>query len=220
VQECVKTMSASRDKPATDTSRIPHTSKQNKESLKSGKAGFPEVPDQTTPAKNARNSGTQPSEVESATTRALSEVLNGQITSIESVPPTKRIKWDETGFTGILHMDRIRWRKTFPAVKINAELRIMHDWLLANPRKRKKNYYRFISSWLSRCQDVGGSSGVRTKPAHCSGVYKYAPLTKEQIKDATKENERPGGNCDKVEALRKLLRHEITEDEYNAIVHD
>ena len=107
-----------------------------------------------------------------------------------------------------------------PAVKINAELRIMHDWLLANPRKRKKNYYRFISSWLSRCQDVGGSSGVRTKPAHCSGVYKYAPLTKEQIKDATKENERPGGNCDKVEALRKLLRHEITEDEYNAIVHD
>ena len=213
-------MSASRDKPATDTSRTLDTDNSKTEPLSNGNAGSQSHPDQTTPAKNARNSGTQPSEVESATTRAVSEVSNGQIKPIESVAPSKRIKWDETGFTGILQMDRIRWRKTFPAVKIDVELRIMHEWLLANPRKRKKNYYRFISSWLSRCQDVGGSSGVRTKPAHCSGVYEYVPLTKEQIKAATKENERPGGACDKINALKQFLAKKITEEEYNRIVHD
>ena len=213
-------MSASRDKLATDTLRTLDTDNSKTEPLSNGNAGSQSHPDQTTPEKNAERSGTQLSEVESATTRALSEVSNGQITSIESVPPTKRIKWDQAGFTGILQMDRIRWRKTFPAVKINVELRIMHDWLLANPRKRKKNYYRFISSWLSRCQDVGGSSGVRTKPAHCSGVYKYVPLTEEQIEAATKENERPGGACDKVDALKRFLANKISEEEYNRIVHD
>ena len=178
-------------------------------------------PRKTTPEKNAERSGMPQLQMESAIQKTVSEVSSGRIKPIESVAPSKRIKWDQhLGFTGILPMDRFRWRKTFQAVKINVELRIAHEWLLANPRKRKKNYYRFLTSWLSRCQDVGGSSGVRNKPAHCSGVWEYKPLTEEQIQAATAENERQGGACDKVDALRRLLRHEITEDEYNAIVHD
>lgn len=220
-QECAKTMNASSEQLAIDTSLTPALSKQNKESLKSDSVGSQKVPDQTTPAKSADNSGTQPSEVESATTRALSEVSSGQIKSIETVSPSKRIKWDEhSGFTGILLMDRYRWRKTFPAVKIDLELRMMHEWLLANPRKRKKNYYRYISSWLSRCQDVGGSSAARVKPAHCSGVYVSKPLSPEEIEAATKKNQEPGGNCDKINALKQLLANKITEEEYNRIVHD
>ena len=214
-------MSASSDQLAFDTLPTPDGSNGKTAPLKSDKAGFQKVPDKTTKEKNADSSGTSQLATESAIQKKLSEVSTGRIKPIESVSPSKRIKWDEhNGFTGILPMDRYRWRKTFPAVKIDVELRIMHEWLIANPKRRKKNYYRYVSSWLSRAQDVGGSSGAHSKPAHCSGVYVSKPLTREQIEDATKENERPGGNCDKVDALRRLLRHEITEDEYNAIVHD
>ena len=137
--------------------------------------------------------------------QALSAVSSGQTDSIES--PHKRVKWDKhQGFTGILDSDRIRWRRSFPRVKLNVELRIMHEWLLANPRKRKKNYFRFVSSWLSRCQDVGGSSGVGLQPATCSGVYKSRPQTKEEIEAATRANQQPGGNCDAVAAFLKDLR--------------
>ena len=220
-QECVVIMNASKEQLASDTLPTPDTSNGKTAPLKSGKAGSRNRPDQTTKEKNVPSSGTSQLATESAIQKALSEVSNGRIKPIESVSPSKRIKWDEhRGFSGILPMDRYRWRKTFRAVKIDLELRLMHEWLLANPKRRKKNYYRYISSWLSRCQDVGGSSGAHSKPAHCSGVYVSKPLTREQIENATKENERPGGNCDKVDALRRLLRKEITEDEYNAIVHD
>jgi hypothetical protein len=94
-------------------------------------------------------------------------------------------------------------------VKIDVELRIMHEWLLSNPTKRKKNNYRFVSAWLSRCQDVGGSSGVGLKPATCSGYYVSRPQSKEQIDAATRENKRPGGNCDQLAALRQSFKRQL-----------
>lgn len=50
----------------------------------------------------------------------------------------------------------------YPAVDVNQELRTMRGWLLTNQAKRKtsKGIGRFINSWLSRCQDRGGSSGM------------------------------------------------------------
>lgn len=50
----------------------------------------------------------------------------------------------------------------YPAVDVNQELRTMRGWLLTNHAKRKtsKGIGRFINSWLSRCQDKGGSSGM------------------------------------------------------------
>jgi hypothetical protein len=40
------------------------------------------------------------------------------------------------------------YRFAFPNVDIVAELRLMDEWLRANPRRRKKNYDRFITNWL------------------------------------------------------------------------
>lgn len=54
--------------------------------------------------------------------------------------------------------DLIFWKTTYPACNIEAELRKMADWLISNPKKRKKNYRRFITNWLSRTQDKGGST--------------------------------------------------------------
>lgn len=58
----------------------------------------------------------------------------------------------------------------YPAVNIEQEFRSMLGWLIANPTKRKTKLgiTRFINSWLARCQDRGGSSGlvpVNNKPA-------------------------------------------------------
>lgn len=50
----------------------------------------------------------------------------------------------------------------YPAVNIEQEFRSMLGWLIANPTKRKtkSGVTRFINSWLARCQDRGGSSGL------------------------------------------------------------
>jgi|Deesub1362A_J573_1020465.scaffolds.fasta_scaffold00107_44 hypothetical protein len=45
------------------------------------------------------------------------------------------------------------WKKTFPAVNIQSELKKMGAWLVANPTRKKKNYKRFIYNWLARAQD-------------------------------------------------------------------
>lgn len=56
-------------------------------------------------------------------------------------------------------------RSLYPAVDVSQELRAMCGWLIGNPTKRKtkRGITRFITSWLSRCQDKGGSSGLSTQ---------------------------------------------------------
>ena len=45
-------------------------------------------------------------------------------------------------------LELLNYRFTYPDVNVDAELRIMTDWLESNPRRRKSNYRRFISNWL------------------------------------------------------------------------
>jgi len=218
MRECVKTMSASSDQPATDTSRSRRASNFKTATTKNDKPISRAHPDQATPGKNVPNSGTLPLAADTAIQETLFALSSGQTKSIEE-SPHKRIKWDEqAGFTGILDSDRMRWRRSFPLVNVTLELRMMNDWLLSNPTRRKKNYARYITSWLSRCQDVGGSSSASKAPATCSGVYKGRSFTKEEIEQATKVNMRPGGACEKVDALQRYLRNEITEAEYDRLV--
>lgn len=49
------------------------------------------------------------------------------------------------------------WKKAFPAVNVEQELREMRAWCLANPTMRKtaRGVHRFINTWLSREQDKG-----------------------------------------------------------------
>lgn len=52
-----------------------------------------------------------------------------------------------------------RWSTLYPAVDVMQALRSMCGWLDANPKKRKtkSGIERFITSWLAREQDRGGS---------------------------------------------------------------
>ena len=63
-------------------------------------------------------------------------------------------KWE-----GITKEDFEGWQVSYPACDIKIELLRMTEWLLSNPTKKKKNYRRFITNWLTRSQDKGGTKG-------------------------------------------------------------
>ena len=61
-----------------------------------------------------------------------------------------------------------KWEQLYPAVDIRQELRKMRGWLDSNPTKRKTRggVARFVTGWLSREQDRGGSAPQQPKPAY------------------------------------------------------
>ena len=68
------------------------------------------------------------------------------------------------------------WKKTYPACDIEHELLAMGDWLISNPEKRKSNYRAFISRWLKKQQDQGGSDKRK------SSFQTYQEKENEKIK--------------------------------------
>jgi len=65
--------------------------------------------------------------------------------------------FEKRKFFNITIEDKAGWLDAYPACDIDQEIRKMREWLLGNPSKKKKNYRRFITNWLSRAQDQGGS---------------------------------------------------------------
>jgi hypothetical protein len=66
------------------------------------------------------------------------------------------VSWDRT-FSGITPEMTQTWAKAYPACDIAQHLYRMDQWLLSNPAKaKKKNFYRFITNWLSKAQEKGG----------------------------------------------------------------
>lgn len=78
-----------------------------------------------------------------------------------SEPPiawAKKITWnkDQGRFEGITPEIIADWKEAFPAVNLGVQLARADEWLKANPKKLKKNYYRFLVNWLGRSQERGG----------------------------------------------------------------
>lgn len=73
--------------------------------------------------------------------------------------PQEEIFIEMTLNTGRLHSitkkDVEEWKKLYPAVDVEQELRNMKGWINANPNKRKtkSGINRFINSWLSKEQN-------------------------------------------------------------------
>lgn len=53
--------------------------------------------------------------------------------------------------------DKAIWNEAYPACNIDLGLKQMKAWLVANPKKKKTNYKRFITNWFGKWQDKGGS---------------------------------------------------------------
>lgn len=78
-----------------------------------------------------------------------------------SEKPAEGITWTAAGgWAGITEADRAAWRQAYPAVALDAELARASEWLRANPTKAHRSAWRrFVTSWLSRTQDRGGTRG-------------------------------------------------------------
>ena len=67
--------------------------------------------------------------------------------------------WVGAYANGRTHQDTEDW--------IEAELTKASVWLQANPRKRKKNYLRFLTGWLTRAADSMRNRGTyQPRPYH------------------------------------------------------
>ena len=71
--------------------------------------------------------------------------------------------FDTEKWEGIKTKDIEGWNEAYPADNVELELKAMKEWLLSNPTKKKSNYRKFITNWLKRQQDRGGSKGLRPK---------------------------------------------------------
>ncbi len=95
--------------------------------------------------------------------QSQSQSQNNATDSLE--PRTKRarrqaigITWDsDNGWQNVTEADLGRWKDAFPAVDVGQTIKVMHSWLIDNPKKaHKSNWNAFINRWLCREQDRGG----------------------------------------------------------------
>jgi uncharacterized protein YdaU (DUF1376 family) len=104
--------------------------------------------------------GGRPKKTQSVTTRNPTETQN----NLNQEPRTKNqeeskplVSHDKIVFDGIRFQNvngQIKvWAEAYPAIDIQAELNKAAAWVIANPKNVKKQWGRFLNSWLSRAQD-------------------------------------------------------------------
>lgn len=148
--------------------------------------GFPPPPAEgetfVFPGENAKpgNPAREPGNLPATCACIPSSCIPSVLTPHSSVSPTgtKRsgsatttdpIEWTaEAGWSGISDDHRQRWATAYPAADLRVELAKADEWLRANPTKAKRSRWgRFITTWLSRCQDRGGThraNGTQVAP--------------------------------------------------------
>ena len=89
--------------------------------------------------------------------------------------------FDSSTWKNITEKDMKLWAEAYPVCDIKHELLAMADWLESNPEKKKSNYRAFISRWLKKQQDQGGSNKGK-KP-----YQTRQEKEDEKIKDWTKK---------------------------------
>lgn len=82
-------------------------------------------------------------------------------------------------FENIDDSQRQLWSKAYPAVNLDIELAKAASWLKANPTKTKSNYNRFLTSWLDRSQNNGGTKNVNSG-ASAGFVDPYQRLAEQE----------------------------------------
>lgn len=89
--------------------------------------------------------------------------------------PGPRLNLETFAWEGISEEDINRWSEAYPACSIDTELRQAAEWIRANPKKAKLNWPRFITNWLMRSQDRGGTRNGKQQilqPKPQSAPYK------------------------------------------------
>ncbi len=94
---------------------------------------------------------------------------NNNVNNVNNVnnekPTTLLVRFDYENriLTGLTDQDYEAWTEAFPAVNIRQEVKSAEQWLGDNPTKRKKQVRRFLTNWLRRAQERGGSRNANCK---------------------------------------------------------
>lgn len=91
----------------------------------------------------------------------------------QTEPPVITLLLNTGSEYGIFQSDITEWKELYPAVDVMQELRNMKGWCKENKAKRKteKGIRRFITGWLAREQDSGGTRGYINKSVMQSPSY-------------------------------------------------
>lgn len=94
-----------------------------------------------------------------------SDVCSGQKAPEPPRPPVITLQLNTGEEYGISQEDISEWADLYPAVDVMQCLRNMKGWLQSNPARRKtaKGIKRFITTWLQKEQDKGGTRGYSGK---------------------------------------------------------
>lgn len=71
------------------------------------------------------------------------------------------------------------WKAAYPAVDIKAEAFKALAWVKANPKKWKKNWRKFLTGWLNRAQERGGTAAANAPQS--DRLKGYRDWSKENI---------------------------------------
>lgn len=93
------------------------------------------------------------------------------------VPPVFQIPLNDNSLFAVTAEMVSHWRELYPAVDVEQELRKIIGWCEANPQKRKtKNgVNRFVTNWLSREQDRGGTRNGAYQGGYGGGRAQEGP---------------------------------------------
>jgi len=102
---------------------------------------------------------------ETISKETITKENNTTVQSKKNIPYLKKkeeekinFNFDKGEWENITLKDIAGWEEAYPACDVKVELAQMREWCIANPKKaKKKNYRRFITNWLSRSQERGGT---------------------------------------------------------------
>ena len=130
--------------------------------------------------------------------------------------PADAICWNvSAGWFGIQPADRDAWSKAYPATSVDVELARADQWLRANPEKaHRSKWRRFITGWLSRCQDRGGTKGSQVAPEPQQKPRRYyRGDANQRLSDAEYEawrkDNRSGGTVSALAQSMKLKEEDL-----------
>lgn len=93
------------------------------------------------------------------------EVMCAEPEKSASTPPVISLILHDNSYFDVTNDDYVKWKELYPAVDVMQELRKMAGWCDSNKTKRKtrRGVRAFITAWLAREQDKGGSSRKTTQ---------------------------------------------------------
>lgn len=72
----------------------------------------------------------------------------------ERKKPEYKVSFDGMAFRGLTDAMMEGWQAAYPGIAVPTIVRQAGEWLKANPERQKKNYQKFLTSWLAREQRI------------------------------------------------------------------